>query len=73
MADLPLPDSVRNFNPAPAPADLAEMWDSCPRPPLTSYEAFIAEGVEAADEVREFERRRAGLMAFLYGDLDEAA
>jgi hypothetical protein len=49
------------------------MWDAYSRPEPTDYAAWIAESVEAAAEVRVFERSRAALMSAIYGELDEVA
>jgi hypothetical protein len=56
----------------PTPSELSEMIDALdavdPRPPLTDYAAWMAECIEAAAEVRAFERSRASLMAGIYGE-----
>jgi hypothetical protein len=58
------------IRPIPAtPAEIAEMWDALPgRPALTDYAAWMAEGIEAAAEVRAFERSRSALMRGIYGE-----
>jgi hypothetical protein len=56
----------------PTPSELSEMIDGLdavdPRPPLSRYEAWLAEGLEAAAEVRAFERSRSALMQAIYGE-----
>lgn len=53
---------------APTTPEMAAMWDAHPRPELTDYAAWIAEGVEAAPEVRAFERRRSRVQRSIYGE-----
>jgi len=61
------------FDNEPTETEMAEMYDALPRPPLTDYAAWIAEGIECASEVRAFERSRSALMRWIYGDDAEAA
>jgi hypothetical protein len=55
---------------APSPSELASMIDAQPRPPLSEYETWLAEGNDPqhAAECRAFERSRSGLMRTLYGE-----
>jgi hypothetical protein len=66
LSSDPIPSETNGI---PTSADLASMWDALPRPELTDYAAWLAEGVEAAAEVRAFERSRAGLMRHLFGEV----
>jgi hypothetical protein len=62
----------------PTPSEIDDMIDGLdavdPRPPLSDYEAWLAEGIEVAAEVRAFEQSRSALMRAIYGDcIGEAA
>jgi hypothetical protein len=61
----------------PSEIEISQMIDGLdaadPRPDLTDYAAWIAEGAEVASEVRQFERRRAAAARVIYGDIEEAA
>jgi len=60
----------------PVPSEIDDMIEALdavdPRPAVSDYEAWIAEGIEAAAEVRAFERSRAAIMRWLYAVEDAA-
>jgi hypothetical protein len=77
MAVIPDTTDLSAVQSAPTAGVMDEMITAldavAPKPPLTDYAAWIAEGVEAAVETRAAERRRASLMRTIYGDTAEVA
>ncbi len=66
---MPESDSTNTTDPStPSIAEMEAMWDTLPRPELTDYAAWIATGIEAAPEVRAFERRRSRVQRWIYGE-----